>query len=101
MHKQYEEEPSRIEHEADATITLTIALHGPHAWEMALEDSRHYHSISHGWAADDPHGWEDAIAPVLRQFFGEQDVQAKSSLAQRDDEIVRWRLPCGPSLSTP
>ena len=31
MYKQYEEEPSRIEHEDDATITFTIALHGPHA----------------------------------------------------------------------
>ena len=40
MHKQYEEEPRRIEHEDDATITFTIALHGPHAWEILLEDSR-------------------------------------------------------------
>ena len=70
MHKQYEDEPRRIEHADDATITFTIALHGPHAWELVLEDSRRYHSISHGWATDDPHGWEDAIAPVLRQFFG-------------------------------
>jgi hypothetical protein len=70
MHKQYEDEPRRIEHAHDATITFTIALHGPHAWEMVLEDSGRYHSISHGWATDDPHGWEDAIAPVLRQFFG-------------------------------
>src|SRR6516165_4747813 len=50
MHKQYEDEPRRIEHADDATITFTIALHGPHAWEMVLEDSRRYHSISHGWA---------------------------------------------------
>jgi hypothetical protein len=69
MHKQYEGESRRIEHADDATITFTIALHGPHAWEMVLEDSRRYHSISHGWATDDPHCWEDAIAPVLRQFF--------------------------------
>src|SRR6516225_8631215 len=52
MHKQYEDEPRRIEHADDATITFTIALHGPHAWEMVLEDSRRYHSISHGWATD-------------------------------------------------
>ena len=69
MHKQYEEEPRRIERADDATITFTIALHGPHAWEMLLEDSRRYHSISHGWATDDPRDWEDAIAPVLRQLF--------------------------------
>jgi hypothetical protein len=69
MHKEYEKEPWRIEHAGDATITFTIALHGPHAWEMLLEDSRRYHSISHGWAADDPHDWEDAIAPLLRRFF--------------------------------
>ena len=69
MHKQYEEEQWRIEHAEDATITFTIALHGPHAWEMLLEDSRRYHSISHGWATEDPRDWEDAIAPVLRKFF--------------------------------
>jgi hypothetical protein len=69
MHKQHEGERSRIEHADDAKITLTIALHGKHAWEMLLEDSRRYHSISHGWATDDPHNWEDTIAPVLRQFF--------------------------------
>ena len=69
MHKQYEEEAWRIENAADATITFTIALRGPHAWEMQLEDSRRYHSISHGWATDYPHDWEDIIAPVLRQLF--------------------------------
>jgi len=69
MHKQYEDEPSRIEHADDATITLTIALHGPHAWEIRLEDGRRYHSISHGWATDDPDDWEETIAPVLGQFF--------------------------------
>jgi len=69
MHKQYEEQPSRIEREDDAAITFTIALHGPHAWEILLEDNRRYHSISHGWAADNPHAWEDAVAPLLRRFF--------------------------------
>jgi hypothetical protein len=69
MHKQYEEEAWRIENAADATITFTIALRGPHAWEMQLEDSRRYHSISHGWATDDPHDWEDIIARVLRHLF--------------------------------
>ena len=33
----------------DARITFTIALHGKHAWEMLVEDSHRYHSISHGW----------------------------------------------------
>ena len=80
MHKQYEDEPRRIEHADDATITFTIALHGPHAWEMVLEDSRRYHSISHGWATDDPHGWEDAIAPVLRQFFGKALTPRRAAL---------------------
>ena len=80
MHKQYEDEPRRIEHADDATITFTIALHGPHAWEMVLEDSRRYHSISHGWAADDPQGWEDAIAPVLRRFFGKPFAPRRAAL---------------------
>src|SRR5262249_5102637 len=80
MHKQYEDEPRRIEHADDATITFTIALHGPHAWEMVLEDSRRYHSISHGWATDDPHGWEDAIAAVLRQFFGKPLTPRRAAL---------------------
>ena len=80
MHKQYEDEPRRIERADDATITFTIALHGPHAWEMVLEDSRRYHSISHGWATNDPHGWEDAIAPVLRQFFGKALTPRRAAL---------------------
>ena len=69
MSKRYEEEQWRIEHADNATITFTIALHGPHAWEMRMEDSRRYHSISHGWATEDPHVWESTIAPALRQFF--------------------------------
>src|SRR6516165_9453546 len=80
MHKQYEDEPRCIEHADDATITFTIALHGPHAWEMVLEDSRRYHSISHGWATDDPRGWEDTIAPVLRQFFGKASTPRRATL---------------------
>jgi hypothetical protein len=79
MHKQYEEEPRRIEHEDDATITFTVALHGPHAWEILLEDSRRYHSISHGWATDDPRDWEDAIAPVLRKFFAKRNTRASDT----------------------
>jgi len=69
MHKRYEEEQWRIEHADNATITFTIALHGPHAWEMQMEDSHRYHGISHGWATENPHDWENTIAPVLRQFF--------------------------------
>jgi hypothetical protein len=69
MSKHWEEEAWRIEHEANARITFTIALHGKHAWEMRLEDSDRYHSIGHGWATDNPHEWEAAIAPVLRRLF--------------------------------
>ena len=69
MDKQWEEERWRIELADDAKITFTIALHGKHAWEMLLEDSRRYHSISHGWATDNPHAWEDIIAPALRRLF--------------------------------
>ena len=69
MTKQWEFEGWRIEHADDARITFTIALHGKHAWEMLLEDSHRYHSISHGWATDNPHDWEDAIAPILRRLF--------------------------------
>src|SRR5262245_49068357 len=52
MSKRYEEEQWRIEHADNATVTFTIALHGPHAWEMRMEDSRRYHGISHGWATE-------------------------------------------------
>ena len=69
MNKHWEKEAWRIEHEANARITFTIALHGKHAWEMLLEDSDRYHSIGHGWATDNPHEWEAAIAPVLRRLF--------------------------------
>jgi len=69
MNKQWESERSRIEHADDARITFTIALHGEHAWEMVLEDSHRYHSISHGWATENPHVWEEAIAPLLRRLF--------------------------------
>ena len=69
MNKQWESERSRIEHADDAKITFTIALHGKHAWEMVLEDSQRYHSISHGWATDNPQDWEEAIAPLLRRLF--------------------------------
>ncbi|MGA8422151.1 MAG: hypothetical protein WB691_20700 [Pseudolabrys sp.] len=69
MNKQWESERSRIEHAADARITFTVALHGEHAWEMVLEDSDRYHSISHGWATENPHDWEKAIAPLLRRLF--------------------------------
>ena len=69
MCKRYEGEQWRIEHADNATITFAVALHGPHAWEMRMEDSRHDHSISHGWATEDPHAWESTIVPVLRQFF--------------------------------
>ena len=77
MNKQWESERSRIELADDAKITFTIALHGKHAWEMLLEDSRRYRSISHGWATDNPHDWEDIIAPVLRRLF----VQARLGFA--------------------
>ena len=51
----------------DARITFTIALHGKHAREMLVEHSHRYHSISHGWGAtDNPHDWEDAIAPLAK-----------------------------------
>ena len=55
-------------HADDARITFTIALHGEHAWEMVLEDSNRYHSISHGWATEKS-DWEEAIAPLLRRLF--------------------------------
>jgi len=69
MNKQWEPERSRVEHANDARITLTIALHGDHAWEMLLEDSNSYHSISHGWASNNLQDWEAVIAPALRRLF--------------------------------
>jgi len=87
MHKQWEEEPWRIEHADDAKITFTIALHGEHAWELLLEDSRRYHSISHGWATDDPHDWEDAVLPVLHQLF----VKGRLGAPRVDGNLCRER----------
>jgi hypothetical protein len=69
MNKQWESGRSRIEHGDDAMLTFTIALHGKHAWEMLLDDGDRQHSISHGWATDNPQDWEKAIAPVLRRLF--------------------------------
>jgi len=69
MYKQWEKEPWRIEHADDAKITFTIALHDERAWEMLLEDRDRYHSICHGWATENPRGWEEAIAPALRRLF--------------------------------
>jgi hypothetical protein len=34
-----------------------------------LEDSHRYHSISHGWATENPDVWENSIAPLLRRLF--------------------------------
>jgi len=79
MNKQWETERLRIEHADDARITFTIALHGEHAWEMLLEDGGRHHSISHGWATDNPHDWDEAIAPVLRRLF----VNGRSGLATK------------------
>ena len=97
MQKQYEEEPSRIEHADDATVTFTIALHGPHAWEIRLEDSRRYHSINHGWAADDLHGWEDGIEPVLRQFFIQRTAGCRAGRSNDQDSPL-VPLACDASL---
>ena len=69
MNKIWEKEAWRIEHEENATITFTIALHGKRAWEILLEDRDRYHSISHGWATDRLRDWEDNIAPALRRLF--------------------------------
>jgi hypothetical protein len=98
MYKQYEDEPRRIEDADNATVIFTIALHGPHAWEMVLEDSRRYHSISHGWASDDPQAWEDAIAPILRQFFGSVNSAACSANSDaprpvRQSHALTWSAP--------
>ena len=95
MHKQWEEEPWRLEHADDAKITFTIALHGKHAWELLLEDSRRYHSIGHGWATDDPHEWEDVIAPVLRQLF----VKGRLGAPRVDGNLCRERSGKGHSAA--
>ena len=87
MNKQWESERSHIEHADDAKITFTIALHGKHAWEMVLEDSQRYHSISHGWADDNPQDWENAIAPLLRRLFvsGRLGLATKRSMYDQPD----------------
>src|SRR5262245_21131885 len=85
MYKQWEEESRRIEQADDAKISFTIALRGKHAWEMLLEDGRRYHSLGHGWATDDPHGWENIIAPVLRRFF----VKARLEPSRLHESLCR------------
>jgi hypothetical protein len=93
MNKQWESERSRIEHADDARITFTIALHGEHAWEMLLEDRDHCHSISHGWATENPHDWEEAIAPVLRRLF----ANGRLGLATK---VPMYDAPNGSSANT-
>ena len=98
MSKRYEEEQLRIERAENAIITFTIALHGPHAWEMRMEDSNRYHSISHGWATEKPHAWENAIAPVLRQFFDKTPdlpIQTIPNALAREIEAINdeWFYP--------
>jgi hypothetical protein len=91
MSKRYEDELWRIEHADNATITFTIALHGPHAWDMRMEDSSRYHSISHGWAAEKPQAWEHTIAPLLRQFFDKTPdlpIQTISNVLGREIEAM-------------
>jgi hypothetical protein len=90
MNKQWEPERSRIEHANDARITLTIALHGDHAWEMLLEDSNSYHSISHGWASDNLQDWEAVIAPALRRLFlnGRLRLATKAPIDAPDGSVA-------------
>ena len=90
MNKQWEPERSRIEHANDARITLTIALYGDHAWEMLLEDSNSYHSISHGWASNNPQDWEAVIAPALRRLFldGRLRLATKAPIDAPDGSVA-------------
>jgi hypothetical protein len=98
MSKRYEEEQWHIEHADNATITFTIALHGPHAREMRMEDSRRYHGISHGWATKDPRAWENTIASVLHQFFDKTPglpIQTIPNVGAREIEAMKneWFRP--------
>lgn len=102
MCKRYEEEQCRIEQADNATITFTIALRGPHAWEMRIEDSRRYHSLSHGWATESPHAWENTIAPVLRQFFDKTpDLpnQTISNVLVKEIEAINDEWCCSQTLT--
>jgi len=102
MNKQCESERSRIEHAEDARITFTIALHGKHAWEVMLEDSHRHQSISHGWATDNPHDWEDAIAPLC---VGSSSVVVWGSRqrfpSMTSPTIAPLTLPCNPPFAEP
>jgi hypothetical protein len=60
---------------------------------MLLEDSHCYHSISHGWASDNPHDWEEAIAPVLRRLF----LNGRLGLATK---VPMYDAPNGSSANT-
>jgi hypothetical protein len=103
MNKQWEPERSRIEHANDARITLTIALHGDHAWEMLLEDSNSYHSISHGWASDNLQDWEAVIAPALRRLFlnGRLRLATKAPIDAPDGSSVAVGPLYDPPLCSP
>ena len=94
MNKQWEPERSRVEHANDARITFTIALHGDHAWEMLLEDSNSYHSISHGWATDNPQDWEAIIAPALCQSFSMVVCGLQQRLPLMRPVVAAPVLPC-------
>ena len=102
MNKQWEPERSRVEHANDARITFTIALHGDHAWEMLLEDSNSYHSISHGWASDNLQDWEAVIAPVLRRLFlnGRLRLATKAPIDAPDGNVAGVPL-YDPQLCSP
>ena len=69
MHKRYEEEQWRIEHADNAIITFKIALHGPHAWEMRMEDGRRHHGHQLGRATEVQTLEKIPSRSVLRQFF--------------------------------
>ena len=102
MNKQWEPEGSRIEHAKDAKITFTIALHGEHAWEMLLEDSNSYHSISHGWATENPHDWEAIIAPALRRLFVDSRLGLATKIPTCDQPDRSARVPMyDPPLCNP
>jgi hypothetical protein len=87
-------ERSRIEQANDARITLTIALHGDHAWEMLLEDSNSYHSISHGWASDNLQDWEAVIAPALRRLFLNGRLRPQQRLPLMRPMVASPWFPC-------
>jgi hypothetical protein len=61
---------------------------------MLLEDGNGYHSISHGWATENPHDWEAIIAPALRRLFVDSRLGLATKIPTCDQPDRSAESPC-------